>query len=238
MDRSRGPPEDEDFCGIRKDASMKSKRTIGLALAWALLAGSVSVHAADIPDAEIIAARTPETKILIVAVAPRLINYGLVDTTVVRQSSSGLHVVGVGETVYIAASPGSLQSPSYAWSIASRPGGSTAAIVDAAQVGRMFVADVEGDYAVQLVITHSTGDTTLTQQIVAAKYVGIDRCTVCHTSLPHQGFVEGYKETGHYTMLQRGLSSPSSSRLATKRIALGPSLTILRPRTTRRITCR
>jgi hypothetical protein len=34
------------------------------------------------------------TQIAIVGIQPRLINEGLVDTTVIKQSSSGLHVVG------------------------------------------------------------------------------------------------------------------------------------------------
>jgi hypothetical protein len=178
----------------------------------ALLASAVSsVWAFDIPDEEIIAARTPEVKILIVGVAPRLINEGLVDTNIVRQSSSGLNVVGVGEVVYVAASVGSLTGTSFQWSIPTKPTGSTAAIVDADKVGKMFTADVLGDYTVQLKITHSKGDTTLTQNVVAAKYVGYERCAQCHANLPHAGFVDEYKQTGHFSMLQRALSGTLSN---------------------------
>jgi hypothetical protein len=174
---------------------------LGLVLCLAV-SGTVWGH--DIPDEEIIQIRTPLTKILIVAVAPRLINEGDVDTTVVKQSSSGLPVVGVGEQVYVAASPGGLDATAFAWSLAA-PTGSSAAIADAAQVGKMFTPDMEGDYTVSLVITHSGGDTTLTQVITAAKYVGVDRCGQCHPQVKAT-----WEQTGHAKMLQRALSGTLS----------------------------
>ena len=150
------------------------------ALALCLMAGFVTVWADDTPDEEVIQIRTPQTKILVVAVPPRLINEGEVDTTIVRQSTSGLPVVGIGEQVYVAAAPGGLESPTFAWSLAAPEGSAVTNFADAPRVGKTFTPDVMGDYVVSLAITHAGGDTTLMQTITAAKYVGVDRCGQCH----------------------------------------------------------
>ncbi|MGA1196665.1 MAG: FlgD immunoglobulin-like domain containing protein [Candidatus Latescibacterota bacterium] len=131
----------------------------------------------DVTDQELIQIRTPETKIDVVAVPPRLINEGLVDTTIIRQSTSGLPVVGIGEQVYVAAVPGALSNvTNFAWSIAAPTGSAVTTLADAPKVGKTFTPDVAGDYVVSLTMTHDGGTTPLTQTITAASYVGVDRC--------------------------------------------------------------
>ncbi len=137
--------------------------------------------ASDTPDEEVIIIRTPLTRIQVVAVAPRLINEGLVDTTIVKGSTSGLPIVGIGEQTYVAAAVGGLKDvTAFTWSITSQPTGSTATLVDAPKVGKTFTPQVAGDYVISLKMTHAGGDTTLTKTITAATYVGADRCGQCH----------------------------------------------------------
>jgi hypothetical protein len=160
----------------------------------------------DVADQTYFVTRTPDTKIDIVAVPPTVIDEGEVDTTVIRQTSSGLSVVGVGQPIYFDAAVGALTSvTAYNWSLKG-PDGSTAAITDAKQAGKMFTPDVVGDYTVTLKITHSAGDTTLTRVITAATYVGYQKCEQCHANLPTPGFVDGWKGTHHATALTRKIS--------------------------------
>ena len=137
--------------------------------------------ASDIPDAELIAIRTPVTRIQVVAVPPRLTNEGLVDTTIIKGTTTGLPVVGIGEQTYVAAAVGGLKNvTAFTWSITSQPTGSTATLIDAPKVGKTFTPQVAGDYVISLKMTHAGGDTTLTRTITAATYVGADRCGQCH----------------------------------------------------------
>ncbi|OGG48993.1 MAG: hypothetical protein A3F84_14245 [Candidatus Handelsmanbacteria bacterium RIFCSPLOWO2_12_FULL_64_10] len=64
------------------------------------------------------------------AISPREINEGAVDTTRIRQSSSGLPVVGVGEQVYLKALGGTgfTGARAYTWTLTARPAGATAAL--------------------------------------------------------------------------------------------------------------
>lgn len=143
--------------------------------------GSVWAQGNDYPDSDIILIRTPETRIQVVAVPPRLINEGLVDTTVAKGTSNGLAVVGLGEQVYVAAAVGGLDNvTAFNWSITSQPDGSSLTLADAPKVGKTFTPQVAGDYVVQLTMTHAGGDTTMTKTITAATYVGVDRCGQCH----------------------------------------------------------
>jgi hypothetical protein len=188
---------------------------LGLA-SVSVLISVLPLWADDTPDEEIIQIRTPVVGIEIVAVNARLINEGVVDTTVVTTTTTGLNVVPVGLPVYVAASegfkgygvetaPSLIEGTNFDWSVTG-PAGTTADIADAAQVGKQFTPDLEGDYVVTLVLTHADGDTTLNQTITASKFVGHDRCAQCHSSVK-----DSWAETGHAKMLQRGLSGTLSS---------------------------
>lgn len=172
---------------------------LGILALW-LASVPVTSWASDTPDEEVIQIRTPETKIIIVAVSPRMTNEGLIDTSVAKQSSTGLPVVGVGEQVYVAASPGGLDVTAFDW-VLTAASGSSAALEDATGVGKAFTADVEGDYVVTLTMTHAGGDTTLMQTITASTYVGTARCAQCHSSTH-----DTWEETNHAKALSKKIS--------------------------------
>jgi hypothetical protein len=176
-------------------------KLLGLGLAaFCLLIGAIPLGASDTPDEEVILIRTPETKIVVVAVAPRVINEGLVDTTKARQSSSGLPIVGIGEQVYLAASTGGLTVTNFTWTL-TKATGSSATLIDATGVGKTFTADVAGEYLVTLKMTHAGGDTTVTQSITASSYVGTSRCAQCHA-----GTHTTWLETNHAEALKKKIS--------------------------------
>jgi hypothetical protein len=110
--------------------------------------------------------------------------------------------VGIGEQVYVAAAVGSKTGvTAYDWSLSTKPTGSVAAIVDAKQAGKTFTPDVAGDYVVTLKMTHSKGDTTMTQTITASSYVGADKCGQCHPTVK-----ETWSKTNHASALARKIS--------------------------------
>ena len=163
--------------------------------------------ATDIPDEEVILIRTPETRIQVVAVPPRLTNDGIIDTTVSRGTSSGLPVVSIGEQVYVAAAVGGLRDvTAFTWAITSKPDGSTATLVDAPRVGKTFTPQIAGDYVLSLKMTHAGGDTTVTKTITAATYVGADRCGQCHPQAK-----AGWEKTGHAKAVSGAISGLGSS---------------------------
>jgi hypothetical protein len=137
-------------------------------------------------------------KINVVVISPRNIADALeydgvtvVDTLVVRQSSSGLSVAGVGEQVYLRGDAGDLTGTP-TWSVVG-PTGSTAALVAAATGDLMSLTpDMVGTYTVSMAV----GDTTVTQTITGAKYLGADGCKMCH-STKH----EEWLGSGHADML-------------------------------------
>ena len=163
--------------------------------------------ATDTTDEELIQIRTPETQIDVVAIPPRLINDGLVDSTVIRQSTNGLPVVGVGEQVYVAAVAGGLGDvTAFAWSIAAAEGSAVTELADAPKVGKTFVPDVAGDYVVSLTMTHAGGDTTLMRTITASVYVGVDRCGQCHAATK-----TAWEGTNHSQALTKKISGFQTS---------------------------
>ena len=145
--------------------------------------------------------------IKVVAVAPRDIADNKVDTLTMRQTSSGLPVVGLGEQVYLKADPGSVKSPAYKWEFTTRPTGSTATLsADASGMIRMFTPKVVGDFVVKVTVTGTDTTATATKTITAAKYIGAATCGQCHP-----GKHAEWLGTGHATMLERGLNGTLSS---------------------------
>lgn len=128
--------------------------------------------------------------------------------------STGLSNVGVGQLVYLIGSD-SLNAAvtSYAWTLFSRPAGSAAVLDSSATKQITFKPDVEGKFAVRLVIT-TAGGTSAPKSITinAAKFVGVGgmdglpsdpsqgQCSLCHST----NFNE-WKLTGHADMFTRGI---------------------------------
>jgi|SaaInl7_200m_RNA_FD_contig_71_790569_length_7891_multi_9_in_0_out_0_2 predicted CXXCH cytochrome family protein len=184
-----------------------------------LVAASGTSWASDVSEFDLVQIRTLEPSLEIVAVSPRIINHGDVDTTVIREATSGLHVVGVGEQVFLTANPGIstsmepvLDVTATVWSLVG-PTGSTATLTEAPEIdGReiqLLEPDMVGDYEVSVTMTHADGDTSFTRTITAAKYLGAASCATCH-STQHAAWVE----TGHADMLERGLKGLRSHRPA------------------------
>jgi hypothetical protein len=128
-------------------------------------------------------------------------DFGLPTTT---QIASGIHTVAIGAPAYLEALANLTIAPSnivgVTWSLATKPLGSAAELATSPlganvptykmadrltlQVaGRtLLVPDVEGQYTVTAMIeTVGSGSTNLTQNIIAARYLGLNTCALCHS---------------------------------------------------------
>lgn len=167
----------------------------------ALLLCAVGVGTAQLP-----------VRLVTEGIPPRVINEGLVDTTVIRQSSPGLKVVGVGDVVYLLADSGSIHLPTVTWTLGAVPTGSTAKLSSGTGLRTRFTADLKGDYVVSMRLAGKVGtparDTSVTKAdtITAATYIGADACGQCHAAVK-----ASWEKTDHATMLQRGISGTVSA---------------------------
>ena len=66
--------------------------------------------------------------------------------------------------------PGGNYPLSYAWAITAKPAGSMAAIGNPTAVNPSFVADVPGEYVIQLVVTNSKGEASSPDQVLVSTY--------------------------------------------------------------------
>ncbi len=133
--------------------------------------------------------------------------YEVIGTT--KMTSSGLKVIGVGETWYLkgAASAGTVTQ--YAWTLKSKPAGSLAALTATDAATCELIPDKTGQYEVGLSVTTADGTGEISIGLTAAKWVGvggmgglpikiidnqIKQCHLCHaenTAL--------WNKTGHAT---------------------------------------
>ncbi|RME60252.1 hypothetical protein D6779_02530, partial [Candidatus Parcubacteria bacterium] len=136
------------------------------------------------------------------------------------ERSSGLHVVGVNEIVFLVGKEANDSAvTAYSWSIASAPTGSVATLDSTDTWRTTFRPDVEGQFDISLTITTAQGtdDTTIT--IYAAKYVGVGtiggttpqvpQCGVCHSDK-----VTEWEGTGHASFFTRAMDGLVSSHYA------------------------
>jgi hypothetical protein len=128
--------------------------------------------------------------------------------------STGLSNVGIGQVVYLVGQD-SLNATvtAYAWLLASKPAGSSAALDSTNKKQTTFKPDVAGKFTVQLVITTAGGASKARSVTInAAKFVGVGgmdglpidvaagQCALCHST----NFTQ-WTQTGHSNMLKRGL---------------------------------
>lgn len=118
--------------------------------------------------------------------------------------------VGVGTVMYFEGSDSVLSGA--AFSVIDQPATSTADIteteeLDAKTMVAMFVPDVEGTY----VITFSNNGGADTLTVNAGTYVTVDNCGLCHNTAKWDYKIDKWEETGHASMLQRGLDGIASS---------------------------
>ena len=158
--------------------------------------------------------------------------YKLPSTTEV---SGGLLTVSVGEPLYLEVQvdigiPAGTLPGSVNWKLTTRPGNSKTDLADSplpgslpvfepsdrlvAQVAgrKLLRPDVTGAYIVTATVSlGSAGVATVAQTFVAAKYVGISGCTVCHNGGLAMVMVPSWRKTLHATMFTRGLNGQISS---------------------------
>jgi Secretion system C-terminal sorting domain len=127
------------------------------------------------------------------------------DTTdIFEHAYNSLLNVGVGTVMYFEGSDSTVSSASF--SVTTKPGTSSADITetesldDETMIG-VFVPDVAGTYVIQF--SSNGSDASLT--VNAGTYVTVDNCALCHNTAQWDFKVDEWEETGHASMLQRGL---------------------------------
>lgn len=139
---------------------------------------------------------------------------------------NGLTNVGIGTKMYLEAKlvGAKLNNPQF--SITTKPNGSNAALgitanIDTSSIVVVFTPDVRGTYVVKV----ADGSYTATLTISAGVYLGVTgkgkdglglSCVDCHNNTDtykpwRSNLVDKWKQTGHATMLQRGLDGIVSS---------------------------
>lgn len=151
-------------------------------------------------------------KVTTYGVSPREV--GLSETDIFTSAYNGLTNVGAGTKMYLQVklAGGRIDNPTF--TTIERPSGSkplfggTPFEADTSTVVTSFLPDKPGKYVVQV----TDGPYTATIIINAAKYIGVlntvnnVNCQTCHPS-----YVEKWQQTGHATMLVRGLEGTLSS---------------------------
>ncbi|MBI2506099.1 MAG: T9SS type A sorting domain-containing protein [Candidatus Latescibacteria bacterium] len=180
-----------------------------------------------------------DAKLVIRSLSPQEIkDYALPATT---QKSSGLATVGVGEAAYleVQVDTGTVSS-GVTWTL-TKPTGSTAQLADSplgtavpinlaeravrVLAGRkMLIPDKTGQYTVTARVARTVGDTTLTQNVTAATYVGVGnvggatptfpQCATCHADKTAE-----WGETGHAVKLERAVNGLDSDHYAERCIS-------------------
>ena len=159
-------------------------------------------------------AAAPTAKISLVAWSP----YERVGTTLM--TSSGLKVIGVGETWFLkgAASAG---TPTYLWTLKTKPAGSAAALTATDTQLVELVPDKEGQYEVTLSVTTTDGTGETTMALVAGKWVGVGgqwglpvdfakgQCALCHFDNTQM-----WAKTGHAMALTNNLDNNPTGHFA------------------------
>lgn len=153
--------------------------------------------------------QTPSPKIEIMGMSQYELakHYGSQGT---RTTTSGLNTVGKGTIVYLNAedlSGGKITS--VAWTILSKPAGSSATIDSAAAVFTTMRPDTTGQYVIQLSVTTSGGTKTVSDTITSAIYLGVGfmggggvsindpKCGLCHLEM-----VQEWSMTPHSTIFR------------------------------------
>ncbi|MCK9210112.1 MAG: T9SS type A sorting domain-containing protein [Ignavibacteriaceae bacterium] len=124
--------------------------------------------------------------------------------------SSGLRVFAKGQPVYFSADTTGSKTTivtSFAWTLTSKPAGSTAALDTVDKQTTKFVADVTGQYIVTVSV--NGGAKTSADTVFASTYMGLPKspalsCLTCH---PNQST---YLATNHSTMYERGIKGTLS----------------------------
>jgi hypothetical protein len=183
---------------------MKHKVTTLFTAATALLLIATCVWAA-----------APTAKIALVAWSP----YEVTGTT--QMTSSGLKVIGVGETWYLKGSASSGTVTTYAWTLKTKPAGSNAALSATNSETVELVPDVAGQYEVVFAVTTADGTGETSVVLTAGKWCGVGgqwgftvdvpkgQCGWCHYENTTQ-----WAQTGHASALIENLDMNPTGHFA------------------------
>ncbi|MBI1388138.1 MAG: hypothetical protein GC154_06790 [bacterium] len=156
-------------------------------------------------------------RIDIVAVSPRAAGLSADDLFV--ETSSGLHVAGLGEKVYLRASANQTGATlsDIQWTLTKKPSGSAVDFVINGQTMTAFVPDKTGEYQVALSAKSSSGATlNETVRVVGGTYDGAGnltdappglQCALCHTDN-----AKGWLKTNHAHVLENHLNGMRSDQ--------------------------
>lgn len=161
-------------------------------------------------------AQTPTASVKVQGYSPQEIH----DLGWPGPKSSGLSNVGIGQVVYLVGSDeGGAEVTTYAWSIASAPTGSNAALDSSDTWQVTFRPDLVGAYMIELVVTTAGGTSEAASiRISAGKFVGVGgmdglptdvaqgQCSLCHNTNFQQ-----WTKTGHSTKFTREISGLGSA---------------------------
>ncbi len=165
------------------------------------------------------------------------------------QGASGLSAVGVGQPAYLEALVNAAIAPSnivsVTWTLASKPVGSSAALVTSplgsnvppgyiadrinnsgaavTQVAdrTMLRPDMAGQYTVSAaIVTTGSGNTNLTVAITAGTYVGVQTCELCHSGgRVAEDEYTPWSQTPHATFFTRAIDGLESDHYSKNCIA-------------------
>ena len=121
-------------------------------------------------------------------------------------TSTGLKVLGKNSSVYFVADTagsGATAVTSFAWSIITKPGGSTAAFDTTSRMDAHFKPDVTGQYIIQISVNGGakTAVDTIFASTFRGNYATPISCGMCHSSTN-----TAWAATKHASIYQRGLT--------------------------------
>lgn len=189
--------------------SMRYRLMVALILlscAW-MLAAAVTAEA-----------KPPTAKVVVQGLSPKMV----ADQKLTTGTSSGLPVVGLGETVYLkgVGVPDTVTKTitAYTWAIKSTPTGSKAALSATTGEKITFVPDTTGVFVIGLTVKDSNGETSaeVTQNITSGKWVGVGtiggatpNTSIGQCGLCHKDKTDEWAKTRHATKVQRNIDTES-----------------------------
>ena len=132
-----------------------------------------------------------------------------------KMTSSGLKVIGVGETWYLKGSASAGTVTAYSWTLKTKPAASNAALSASNTAEVELAPDVAGQYEVLFAVTTADGTGETTVLLTAAKWCGVGgqwgfgvdvvngQCAWCHYENTTQ-----WATTKHYVGLSDNLDNP------------------------------
>lgn len=122
--------------------------------------------------------------------------------------------IPVGERQYFTAEPNGTNVSTFAWKLVAKPVGSTALLESGNTRTPALRPDVEGDYALQLIVRGGGETNTSFVTVHGATYVGVSACASCHGPSQPLGLKDihtPWSQTAHGTIFQRAINGVASN---------------------------